>query len=343
MKECQPKVSIIVPVYNAEEYVGDCIESILAQTESNFELILIDDGSIDKTEDICKYYAMQDKRIQYFRYMNSGVSVSRNRGIEKAKGMYTIFADADDILCENCLEVLLIDIMKYDCDVVVAGFFEWRSEQCIIPHYGTNKMRFIEGDNVLKVFLEESVIHSAVWAKIYKTELVKKAMFPINISIAEDMYYVYLILKMSSKILLHDVCIYKYKITENSAMSSSISDKNFDAFKIYKMIYEDIVDIYPNLENKADKFFLKNYLWQLRYIYSINLKSESMLKMKAYKDKLKKIRKSIQVYKIKTALTILEKKQWIEFFIIKIAPFIYTPYIKGFLLYQKICRDREKI
>lgn len=335
-------VSVIIPVYNAEKYVANCIEAVLAQSMSDFELILIDDGSIDNTGTICKNYVEKDNRIRYFKYENAGVSVARNRGIEKAEGTYTVFADADDIVCENQLEVLLSDVKEYNCDIVMAGFYEWRSAQCIIPRYGTGTKKCFCKDDIIKGFLTEtflvnSIIHNSVCSKLYKTAMLKKVQFPIGIAIAEDLYFIYLLLKRCSKILVHDVCLYEYKITDNSAMTSSISSKSFDAFKIYKAIYEDSDRTYPDLRRESNAFYLKNCLWQLRYIHTIN---SSFV---GYVDKLKAVRRDIRHYKLKDALLLLEKKQWLEFLIIKAVPFLYRPYIRCFKVYQTLRRKKLKL
>lgn len=337
MNRKPPLVSIIIPVYNAEKYVANCIEAVLAQSVSEFELILIDDGSNDSTNAICEKYAEKDNRIRYYKYENAGVSVARNRGIEKAEGTYTVFADADDIICENQLEVLLSDVQEYNCDIVMAGFYEWRSAQCIIPRYGTGKKQYLQNDEVMYTFLADSIIHSTVWAKLFRTDLVKEVKFPVGIAIAEDLYFIYLILKKCSKVLIHDVCLYKYKITENSAMASTISNKNFDAFKIYKKIREDSALAYPCLKTESDKFFLKNYLWQLRYIHSINSN------LVGFAEKIKKIEHDIRRYNVQDGLHLLEKKQWAEYMIVKVTPFLYQPYIRSFNLYQKVQRKKQKM
>lgn len=112
------KVSVIVPIYNSEKYISECIESILNQTYENFELILIDDGSKDSSGDICKKYEYQDKRVRYIYKENGGVSSARNYGISCAKGDYIVFVDSDDIVKSEILEILL----KNNCDFSMCGY-----------------------------------------------------------------------------------------------------------------------------------------------------------------------------------------------------------------------------
>lgn len=337
MEKKLPLVSIIVPLYNAEKFISDCIDAVLAQKMSDFELILIDDGSTDGTGDICRKYKEKDCRIKYYSYENAGVSVARNRGIACAEGAYIVFADADDIMCDNLLTVLVADIEENQCEIAVAGYYEWRSEKCVIPRYGTGSKIFLQGAEIMNAFLTGNSIHSAVWAKIFKADIVKKSAFPTGIAIAEDMYFIYQTLQNTSRLLIHDVCLYKYKITENSAMTSSISIKNFDAFKVYKRIYRESVENYPLLKKDAECFFLKNYLWQLRYIYSLNARVD------AFSENIKSVKREIARFKISQAINVLPKKQWIEYMVIKVMPRMYQPYIMCFKFYQDVQRKKQKM
>ena len=133
------------------------------------------------------------------------------------------------------------------------------------------------------------------------------------------------------------MCLYKYKITENSAMTSSISIKNFDAFKVYKRIYRESVENYPLLKKDAECFFLKNYLWQLRYIYSLNARVD------AFSENIKSVKREIARFKISQAINVLPKKQWIEYMVIKVMPRMYQPYIMCFKFYQDVQRKKQKM
>lgn len=115
-----PQISIIVPVYNMECYLKDCVDSILAQTFGDFELLLIDNGSTDKSRDICEAYAVKDNRIRVLCECNGGVSNARNKGIEESTGHYLLFVDSDDWLEHDCLEQLMLHIGRYD--ILFYGF-----------------------------------------------------------------------------------------------------------------------------------------------------------------------------------------------------------------------------
>lgn len=131
------KISFIVPVYNAEHYLKQCIESVLSQTYSNWELVLINDGSTDGSELICKSYEVKDKRIKYFHKHNGGVSSARNVGIEKATGEYLCFIDSDDYIASNFLEIILDKISCNTC-MVALGLTKFKNDninnQKIVSH-----------------------------------------------------------------------------------------------------------------------------------------------------------------------------------------------------------------
>ena len=122
MVNANPKISIIVPVYKAEPYLHRCIDSILAQTFTDWELLLIDDGSPDSSGEICDEYASRDSRIQVFHKENGGVSSARNMGLDSMRGEYVTFVDADDCLYVDALEVFMAHIVKYDLDFAQCEF-----------------------------------------------------------------------------------------------------------------------------------------------------------------------------------------------------------------------------
>ena len=113
-----PKVSIVTPVYKAEKYLQECIESVLAQTHKDWELLLVDDGSPDRSGDICNEYAEKDVRIRVFHKSNGGVSSARNLGLEQMKGEWVIFVDSDDVIAPNTLEICLQKCIDNELDIV---------------------------------------------------------------------------------------------------------------------------------------------------------------------------------------------------------------------------------
>ena len=118
----EPLISVIVPIYNAEQYIDRCIKSILKQTYSNLEVLLIDDGSSDGSSSICKQYELSDNRVHYYHQHNSGVSAARNKGLDIAKGEYIGFCDADDWIESDMYEVLYSMINSSQSDIAICSF-----------------------------------------------------------------------------------------------------------------------------------------------------------------------------------------------------------------------------
>ena len=120
----QPLLSVIIPVYGVEQYIAECLDSVIAQTYKNLEIIVINDGTKDKSAEIAKEYAQKDSRIKVYDFENGGLSVARNRGVSLAKGDYIAFLDSDDWIAHNMYEVLLEQILSNNVDMVKCGFCE---------------------------------------------------------------------------------------------------------------------------------------------------------------------------------------------------------------------------
>lgn len=176
-----PRISVIVPVYNAEKYLRVCIESILNQTFEDFELILIDDGSSDASKDICYEYMKLDNRINLIEQLNQGVSVARNIGIKKSSGEYIMFCDADDWLEKDALKNLYDKInLNKDTDIVFSGTYKdtyLENKKVMNGIEGISEELFIDIKDV-KYYLEyiyKSVlgVFQSPWAKLYSSKLIK--------------------------------------------------------------------------------------------------------------------------------------------------------------------------
>ena len=186
-----PEISIIVPIYNREERISKCIESILNQTYKDFELILVNDGSTDNSYDICKKYEKADKRVRLFNRKNSGVSASRNFGIKQSQGKYVMFCDSDDTVDSKWCEVLYNAIKLYPKSFICCAFVLTNSE-------GEQK-RTESLDDKLYSFLDKKYysmlfklgVSGAVWNKIFSLDIIMQNNICFNeeLSFAEDVKY----------------------------------------------------------------------------------------------------------------------------------------------------------
>lgn len=174
------KVSIIVPVYNCEKYIKKCIESIINQTYHNWELILIDDGSKDKSYIICEEYSKSDERIFVLKQDNQGAGVARNYGIDKAVGDYIMFCDADDFFEQNCLEIFVENILKSNVDLVISGYNEFKYDlngNILICHKNNAMNIKVDTKEEVRKFyipLYRKALNQAPWAKIYNLKIIKE-------------------------------------------------------------------------------------------------------------------------------------------------------------------------
>lgn len=171
------KISIIVPVYNCEKYLEKCIDGVLKQTYSNWELILVDDGSSDNSYNICSMYADKDKRIKVFTQKNAGAGVARNCGIEKATGEYLMFCDSDDFLYSGALERFVDVAQKRNSDLIISGYNEFRYEDDKVVFCGKNDamereiLSQIEA-RIMYITLYKKHLNQAPWAKLYKASII---------------------------------------------------------------------------------------------------------------------------------------------------------------------------
>lgn len=210
------KISIIIPVYNAEQYLEDTINSILEQTYQDFELILVDDGSTDHSPAICQRYAKADDRITCYTKKNQGVSAARNDGIQLANGKYIRFVDADDRLPKDSLELLLQPVQKEaDLDLVIGAYDANTEEFYKGSQQGTRRMEEIIGDYLHYI---PSFYYGVVWNKLYRRELIEEAQirFDPQMPWSEDLLFNLEYMAVAKKGAYVQQSVYEYIQREQS-------------------------------------------------------------------------------------------------------------------------------
>lgn len=259
----EPLVSIIVPIYNSEKYLGQCIESCMAQTYRNVEIILVDDGSTDRSLKISTEYAEKDSRIRVIHQNNAGVSAARNAGIKSAKGEYISFLDSDDELCINAIEVLVEDMKRYKADIVsgVASSINVNGyESC---KYDDGTISIYEEDESLVLSLKYDRQTNAVWAKLFSKSFLQDVWFVEGRRINEDGYFLFQCYLKKPRLVQHNVRVYKYFTRDSSATRGEFSDKYFDMtyFSDLKMHYvsnncPDLLELAKDMEVSTHLFLL---------------------------------------------------------------------------------------
>ena len=234
-----PKISVIVPVYNVENYIERCIESILSQTYTDFELLLINDGSSDKSGSICDAYVNKDERIRVFHKKNEGVSIARNLGIKRSLGEWICFVDSDDLIMEDYCSHLLSIIG--DADFAVAG-----REKYIDNVYDKSKtpsqVITVSGMEALKFQMLGKYNTRPAWGKLYKRNIVEDVSFVEDCIFEEVRYSAETFLK-AEKVIFANKDLYSYSIRPNSIMTSNeqkrVKELAIALIYVYKILLED--------------------------------------------------------------------------------------------------------
>ena len=215
-------ISIIVPVYNAAEYLTDCIESILGQKDQNIEIILVNDGSGDESGSICRTYKKADSRIKYIEIENSGVSAARNIGMERASGEWVCFADADDRLCEYAIDSMR-EALDESADAVYCNYLRADEDASYSEQLST-----VQASEIIEATFDYSgmksqmsryafmhpMFFSACWGKLYKRNIIEQNQirFPAGIRLSEDLCFNVRYLMYCRNVRLFDKAVYQYRV-----------------------------------------------------------------------------------------------------------------------------------
>ncbi|NQP51812.1 glycosyltransferase family 2 protein [Streptococcus suis] len=226
----KPLISIIVPVHNVETYLEQCIHSVLNQTYSNWELLLINDGSTDSSGTICDDYAKGDERIRVVHKNNGGLSDARNAGINNCTGEYITFLDSDDGIREDFLETCLTTAIQHDVDIVIGHFFIWDENQQTFYYFVEQSQK----DTIELISAQEALNRQVVWknfntapfvvawGKVFKATLFNTIRFPKG-KVFEDEYTIHKALLKSDSVALINKEFYMYRRHGNSIMTSDFS------------------------------------------------------------------------------------------------------------------------
>jgi len=223
-------ISIVVPIYNVENYLRMCLDSIQNQTYQNFECLLINDGSPDNSADICREYLAKDARFRYFEKENGGSSSARNFGIERSEGEYVTFVDSDDWLEHDALQLLYDALKKENADISIGRYNCYDESRCQYLFYDSNpddSLEVIEGKEIIdREGVEEMKTGNwtVAYLKLIKRELLQDLPFPIG-KMAEDTYWTWKVLLKASKVVYLNSYIYWYRIGLSGTLSNIWSEK----------------------------------------------------------------------------------------------------------------------
>ncbi|MBF0714041.1 glycosyltransferase family 2 protein [Gemella sp. GH3] len=240
------KISVVIPVYNVEQYLRECLDSVITQTYKNLEIILVNDGSTDSSGRICNEYARKDDRIKVYHKKNGGASDSRNFGLEKVTGDLVTFIDSDDWVVNDYIEILYNEQVKTDADIVIGNYLKYDESDGKFYYYVLDEDFVVE-----EVDSIEAVVRQSAWkhntsafiilvGKLFKKEIFNNIHYPVG-KIFEDDFTTHKLLFKSKKTVLVNGNYYFYRTRENSVMTSGFTLKR--CYDLVDMINEKLADI----------------------------------------------------------------------------------------------------
>lgn len=269
------EISVIVPAYNAEDYLKRCIESVICQSFANWELLIADDGSSDNTGKIAEEYARADDRIQVILNDHKGVSYARNACLDVAIGEYITFLDADDSLDPDCLRELLSQAKQRCADITQCAFRYLDGNGNTSPDPDANDAVYRGQEEIIRAHFrgQQGDIRLSVWAKLIRREAVTDLKFNTDLDVYEDAYYIYQCCRKAKTVCCFSMPLYNYIQHDASTTHSGLTGIWRDYFKMYEMEKRD----FPNdraICRNIDRRQAETALWLMRIMVSAGKTNE---------------------------------------------------------------------
>lgn len=284
----EPLISIIIPVYNVEKYVGKCLDSIINQTYRNLEIIVVDDGSTDGCNNICKTYVEKDKRIKLIQQKNSGLSSARNIGIKNAHGKYVGFVDSDDWIEREMYQTLYENITVHNADISICGIKKVNNEHENIKLRRPKIIEYTQTEYIKKFFkIKSQDCEYYAWNKLYKKELLDNSQYPIGLT-SEDVLGTYKAILRAQKIVATTQKFYHYRQNDKS-ITGKFSKKDFDLIKIWDKVVQYTE---KNAPEYSDYAMLNRKRINLTLLYRIAI--NGAINQPSYSQKIKNFLKELR-------------------------------------------------
>ena len=233
-------ISIIIPVYNSEKYLKKCLDSILRQTYTNIEIILVDDGSTDNSRIVCLDYMKMDKRIKYIKKKNGGVSSARNVGLKELTGKYVLFIDSDDYIDETMVKKLYDSLTLYDSDMSMCNIYKVDEQgKVFFKTFNSDKELITGKECMYNIFNYENAYCYPI-NKLFNVSFLQKnnIKFDEKLHFMEDFYFVCEVIEKTKKITNNSECLYFYVHRKGSATHSKFNEKWLSRYDIQKEIID---------------------------------------------------------------------------------------------------------
>ncbi len=241
-------ISVVVPVYNVEKYLENCVDSLLNQTYANLEIVLVDDGSTDGSGSLCDKCVERDPRIAVFHKTNGGLSSARNYGIEKARGELIVFIDSDDYIAADTIEQLYHTMTLAGADISIISL----TSSSELDSGITDKFKSYNSEQAIKEILLERAFSTSACGKLFKRGLFDNVRFPEG-KIYEDYATVYKTFLAAKKIAFADTFKYFYVTNLSSITKSRFSEKRLQYFEVSDTVISDVAESYPRLKKHATR------------------------------------------------------------------------------------------
>ena len=316
MRNDEPLISVIVPVCNGQDYLENCIRSIEDQTYGNQEVVIVNNGSTDRTGAVCDRLKCDYDNVRVLTLDDKGVSAARNAGIDAAEGRLITFVDADDRLCPEALRTLYECMIDTGSDVAGCGFFIWGSEeewkQGSVAGKPAGQTATYDTDR----FLSEALLcgNSRCWSKLYRRELFDKVRFPENLTVGEDLLFLVRMLSYVEKIAETDYAGYGYFSNPAGAMNREFTPRYMDQITCWQLARDEILHIDSSLDAQVTALYMMGIMLTAGKIAMLSA-SERHARKEYIRICHKKIKETMRVsgaysrlsagYRLKTALFLL--------------------------------------
>ena len=309
----EPLISVIIPAYNIENYIERSLQSVCEQTYRNLEIIVVNDGSTDKTGEIIDQIAATDSRIIPVHKQNGGVSAARNTGLDIAKGDYIGFIDGDDIIDSDMYEFLINNALKHDADISHCGYKMVFSDR-VDNYYNTGEIRIQNNYQGVYDLIKADRVEPGLCNKLFKKEVIAANRLEETIKINEDLLFNYFIFKGAKKSVFEDVPKYHYMVRRNSAATAKMNiNKLRDPFLVVqKMMSQETGEVYCLLE--------KRYLYLLEKVSTRGDLGHSKELQEYQKEKRKELKGILRGNQLKASYG---KKEMLQLKLAMTSPVVY--------------------
>lgn len=285
----QPLISVIIPVYNLENYIEKCLDSVLSQTYKNLEILVVDDGSTDSSPSICDKYSQSDSRIQVFHIDNGGAAHARNIALEKMTGEFVTFVDGDDYIDSTYIEKLYNNMTDKNADISICKWIDVYedSNATAIPETYTKTFDTASG---LEALMYQVDYDSAMWVKLYKSNLFEGITFPEG-NLYEDLAIIYKIFERAKTIAYTDYAGYFYLLRSTGTTLIKFKPKKMDLIDVLDEMETYLLTKYPELN-------LPVYSRKVRANFHIYLQIPRTKEYKTYRKRIENNIKAVRKYVI---------------------------------------------